>query len=261
MRAFSLKMWWLALAAFAVAGALATASSPDVMAGNPYEWGAEVRILKYIDEDGSLSTSDDQTRAEGWEFQITVHGGYADPTYPETDEGGWARSEIYFDPQYESVFVDIAEIQKPGFELLDWRCGVGLDLTSSDIREDFGVTEGGGRFEIPYDETLYCYFYNTPEEEKETPTPTVRPRTATPEATEPPPATSTPPPAPTSTPGGEPAGVIIPPQPPAPVAPVALPSTGSGSTGSGVPWLTVGVVAAMTLAGAGLALRLRSRRA
>ena len=144
-------------------------------------------VLKLVDADGNLDTTDDQTPAEGWEFELELEDGTIEDAFPVTDGDGIAGWLVSFGPGGTSATV--TEVLQEDFELLDAFC-VEIDpegqiegFSKSRINADGDVVGelDGDSVSFPVeDQTIYgCIFVNAPSPEDSvggaTATPTLPP--------------------------------------------------------------------------------------
>lgn len=79
--------------------------------------GGTITAKKLVDADGDLNTTDDQTPAEGWTFD--VNGTVTDPAPVDTDVDGFTPAV-----EVEPGTYGITETVKDGYEVLDAECTV-----------------------------------------------------------------------------------------------------------------------------------------
>ncbi len=86
--------------------------------------GGTITVSKLIDADGNLNTTDDQTPASGWEFD--VNGTPSNPSAVVTNDVGQTPA-VEVDPGTYSV----AETVKPGYAVIDVDCTINRQTAGS----------------------------------------------------------------------------------------------------------------------------------
>jgi Mg-chelatase subunit ChlD len=122
--------------------------------------GGTITVTKLVDADGTLTTTDDQTPAEGWEFWSEVPSGSADPERAATDENGMVVFTITPDiaaAAGDGTLVNLFEVAQPGYALLGASCSEATDNgTSNELDAVTGIIVGP-------DDHVQCTFINAQE--------------------------------------------------------------------------------------------------
>ena len=143
-----------------------------------------ILVIKTIDADGNLETTDDQTPGEGWEFELDLEDGNIEEAFPVTDAdgiGGWL-----FTLPIDGTNATVTELIQDNFDLIDAFCVDAGGLVEPEALRSRINAEGdivgeldGDSVSFPVEaETAYlCFFTNSPEPEDsiggETATPTI----------------------------------------------------------------------------------------
>ena len=147
-----------------------------------------ILVLKTIDADGNLETTDDQTAGEGWEFQLDLEDGDIEEAFPVTDVDGFAS--WLFTLPIDGTNATVTEVVQDNFDLIDAFCVDAGGLVEPEALRSRINAEGdivgeldGESVSFPVEaETAYiCFFTNSPEPED-----SVQGETATPKITLPP---------------------------------------------------------------------------
>ena len=121
---------------------------------------AEILVVKVLDIDGDLETTDDQTAVADWSFDIGVTGGTpSDDTVvtAEEDGSGFPFALVDIELDGEVATVEITEQQQEDFELVDAFC-----FTDSEEAEVFGQLEDLTlTLEVESESVALCVFFNT----------------------------------------------------------------------------------------------------
>ncbi len=119
--------------------------------------GGTITVTKLIDEDGTLTTTDDQTPAEGWVFWPEVPSGSTDKERAATDENGMAVFTITPDiaaAAGDGTLVNLFEVAQPGYGLLEASCVDAADTgTSNELDAVTGIIVGP-------EDNVQCTFIN-----------------------------------------------------------------------------------------------------
>ena len=111
--------------------------------------GGTITAQKLIDADGNLQTTNDQTPAEGWTFDVS--GTPSDPAPSDTDAQGFTPA-IPVDPGMYSI----TETPESGYSLLSASCTLNQQSAGSPI------TNGVGSIQVGSNDIVSCTFINTP---------------------------------------------------------------------------------------------------
>jgi hypothetical protein len=134
----------------------------------PEEGTADIVVVKALDPVGDLDPAD-WLPGEGWEFDLTVEGGSADPNALTTDANGEADTTISLEG--ETAGVEISETLQTDFELLDAAC---FQVFEEELSDPLGVLDGTSlSLEVESGGLYVCQFVNGGGEVQAlTPTPT-----------------------------------------------------------------------------------------
>ena len=147
-----------------------------------------ILVVKTIDADGNLETTDDQTAGEGWEFQLDLTDGDIEEAFPVTDAdgvGGWL-----FTLPIDGTDASVAEVTQDNFDLIDAFCVDAGGLVEPEVLRSrinaegdiVGELDGDSvSFPVAANNAYICFFTNSP-----VPEDSVQGETATPEITLPP---------------------------------------------------------------------------
>jgi len=147
-----------------------------------------ILVVKTIDADGNLETTDDQTAGEGWEFQLDLEDGDIEEAFPVTDAdgvGGWL-----FTLPIGGTDASVTEVIQDNFDLIDAFCVDAGSLVEPEVLRSrinaagdiVGELDGDSvSFPVDANNAYICFFTNSPEPED-----SVGGETATPDNTLPP---------------------------------------------------------------------------